>query len=317
MNENTHIAVAMDVIGDSNAQYDKSVKELLADKQILSRILKYTLREFEAMEPDEIAARIEGEPKVGTVPVDPGLTNTAKVSGGNTEDSVQGEGFIFFDVLTEAAYGDLLSTVIIDLEAQKDARPSKLGYHVENRAQFYAARMISSEKMTKFFKSDYDSIRPVKSIWICMNCDKPSIVRYTMKPEKVYGNPSDGEDAYEPISLMEYVIVSIRGDGSGEESKNELISLLEDLLGADDSATKKNKLSTRHGIKMKVETEGRINKMCDLSMMVEERGVKQGIGISTKVIRRHIQGVANSDIASEMQIDEASVDKIIDEFEKS
>ena len=45
------------------AKYDASVKEVLADKQILARILKYTLEEFADYEIEEIIREID-EPQV-------------------------------------------------------------------------------------------------------------------------------------------------------------------------------------------------------------------------------------------------------------
>ena len=41
----TNLAQVIDITND-RARYDESVKQLLADKQILARILKYTLEEF-------------------------------------------------------------------------------------------------------------------------------------------------------------------------------------------------------------------------------------------------------------------------------
>ena len=40
---NTNLAQAVDATSDSGPAYDTNVKHLLADKQILSRILKYTI----------------------------------------------------------------------------------------------------------------------------------------------------------------------------------------------------------------------------------------------------------------------------------
>ena len=45
----TNISKVIDITSDS-AKYDASIKEMLADKQILSRILKYTLDEFSKMD---------------------------------------------------------------------------------------------------------------------------------------------------------------------------------------------------------------------------------------------------------------------------
>ena len=51
--------MALDAAGEgAEAQYDQNAKYLLADKQILARILKYTLKEFADMEVNEICGCI-------------------------------------------------------------------------------------------------------------------------------------------------------------------------------------------------------------------------------------------------------------------
>ena len=45
----TNISKVIDITSDS-AKYDANIKGMLADKQILSRILKYTLDEFSKMD---------------------------------------------------------------------------------------------------------------------------------------------------------------------------------------------------------------------------------------------------------------------------
>ena len=42
----THLSQTIDITNDS-VRYDTSVKEMLADKQVLARILKYSLTEFQ------------------------------------------------------------------------------------------------------------------------------------------------------------------------------------------------------------------------------------------------------------------------------
>ena len=51
--ENTNISEVIDITSVL-AKYDDSVKEILADKQIVSRILKYSLNEFMQMDIEEI-----------------------------------------------------------------------------------------------------------------------------------------------------------------------------------------------------------------------------------------------------------------------
>ena len=68
---NTEIANAVKAAGDK-AQYDIRVKRVLAQKSILAHILVRTVDEFKGMKPEAVVAYIEGEPKIGIVPIEPG-----------------------------------------------------------------------------------------------------------------------------------------------------------------------------------------------------------------------------------------------------
>ena len=73
---------------------------------------------------------------------------------------------IRFDIIFYVRMKDGLSQIIINVEAQKD-EPD--GYGILNRAIFYVSRMISSQKERDFVNSNYDDIKRVYSIWVCMN----------------------------------------------------------------------------------------------------------------------------------------------------
>ena len=79
---------------NDKAQYDEYAKQLIAQKLILAYILVQTIDEFKGMQPEDIVSRIEGEPLIGVVPVEPGMTNTSythssgdQLIGLNTENS--------------------------------------------------------------------------------------------------------------------------------------------------------------------------------------------------------------------------------------
>ncbi len=76
------------------------------------------------------------------------------------------------------------TTVIVDVEAQKKD-PSE--YKILNRAVFYVGRLLSSEKERDFTGSDYDAIKSVYSIWICMNKKENSITRFRFAGEDLVG----------------------------------------------------------------------------------------------------------------------------------
>lgn len=135
---------------DGKAQYDTSAKRLLAQKNILAHILVRTVDEFKEMKPEEVVSYIEGEPKIGTVPIEPGMTNMMKSSQSgqkikemNTEDVEINEGMIRFDIIFYVRMKDGISQIIVNIEAQK-AEP--IAYKIINRSVFYVSRLISSQK---------------------------------------------------------------------------------------------------------------------------------------------------------------------------
>lgn len=112
---------------NDKAQYDEYAKQLIAQKQILAYILVQTIDEFKGMQPEDVVSRIEGEPLIGVVPVEPGMTNTSythssgdQLIGLNTENSEINEGMIRFDIIFYVRMKDGLAQVIINIEIQKD-----------------------------------------------------------------------------------------------------------------------------------------------------------------------------------------------------
>ena len=82
------------VAADNRAQYDESVKRLLSHKEILAHILVHTVDEFKGMNPKDVIDYIEGEPYVGVVPVEPGITNSDVKNPETGEDIVMTTDFL-------------------------------------------------------------------------------------------------------------------------------------------------------------------------------------------------------------------------------
>lgn len=271
----THLAQAIKAISSLSAAYDTNIKYLLADKQVLARVLKYTLQEFQNMETESIISSIGADIEVGTRSLDPGLSNLGRASLTNTEDNVPGEGKIFFDIRFTAYVRKSEMKILINVEAQRSSNSAKLGYHLENRIIFYLARMISAQKQTEFFHSDYDSLCPVRSIWICMDAedDEDSIEEINLSRETIFGNkvyPGSTD-------LIKGIIVNVRKGENLAKSQNNLIALLEELLSEADIAKKKKILSTEYGMIMTEEFEGRLQTMCNLSQNIVEEERKRAI----------------------------------------
>ncbi|MCI8280358.1 MAG: hypothetical protein HFI76_01370, partial [Lachnospiraceae bacterium] len=73
------------------------------------------------------------------------------------------------------------------VEAQKD---EPTGYHILNRAVFYVSRLVSSQKERDFVKTNYNVIKRVFSIWICMNMDENSMDYVHLTDDKLLGSYS-------------------------------------------------------------------------------------------------------------------------------
>lgn len=274
---NTYLAHAIETT-DGAGTYDESAKYLLADKQILAYILKHSVAEFRDMPVEQVLDCIGDDVEVGTGLVDPGLSKLSSIRGSNREDSVPGEGKNFYDVRFCAYLKEDKTKILVDMEAQKSTDPGKLGYHLGNRIVFYLSRMISAQKLTEFYHSDYDNLKKVRSIWICMDGDDEAFIEeISLDNKRILGD----KPMLVGADLMKAVIVHIRGQVGKSDSKNPLIFMLEILFSELSVQEKKHILSEECGFIMTVELEGRIQDMCNISEVIiercMERGMKQGM----------------------------------------
>lgn len=271
----TNLAQTVNATNDSGSAYDTNVKYLLSDKQILARILKYTVEEFHEMGIEDIIGSIGADIEIGTRPVDAGLSNFGRVKGTATEDNVPGEGIIYYDIRFTVYLKEKEMKILINIEAQKSTDSGKLGYHLENRIVFYLARMISAQKQTEFFHIDFDNLKKVRSIWICMDSEETedSIEEIGFDRKTVFGNKRNSYHT----DLMKGIIVNIRSgadSASGKavkKSQNVLIAMLEELVSRKGASEKKRILADEYGLKMTAELERRIQIMCNWSESIIER----------------------------------------------
>ena len=217
---NTELKNAVKVT-DSKAQYDTSAKRLLGQKSILAHILVKTVDEFKGMNPKDVVDCIEGTPHISTVPVEPGLTNAASEKNGerlvgfNTENEEINEGLVRFDIVFYVRMLDGLSQIIINVEAQKD---EPTGYEILNRAIFYVSRLISSQKERDFVNTNYDDIKQVFSIWICMNMDDNSLSHIHLTKDEML-KPCNWKGN---LDLLNIVLIGITNEIPEHDEKYEM-----------------------------------------------------------------------------------------------
>ncbi|WP_022773137.1 hypothetical protein [Butyrivibrio sp. AE2015] len=298
----SNISKVIDVSSE-RAKYDENVKQILSDKQILARILKYTLEDFKDSNIETIVKNID-EPEVSKVRIEPGLTNTQKIRKESEEDNVPGEGKIFFDIRFSAYVGREPIKILINIEAQKSSDKGRLGYQLDNRVIYYLGRMISAQKEVEFARSDYDNLKPVRSIWICMDAsdDEDSINRLVLRQETIFGKNMELFN----LDKLQGVIIRLRSNEKVEKSRNTLIAMLEELLGKENEIEKKKRLSEEFGLVMSIETERRLGEMCNLSEVLVEKGIEKGQTDLVEVIKRLRNGESSADII-ESGVDERTV----------
>ena len=204
-------------------------------------------------------------------------TQVTKVQGMGNEDISQNEGTVYYDVRFNAIapytgeYGNI--RLIINAEAQNRFKPK---YPLTKRAVYYGSRLISAQHGTVFTKSDYQKLRKVYSIWICVNPAKRfrnTITRYSLKPETIIGNAVEAPENYDLINI---VMVCL---GKMEEwNDNNLIKFLGVLFQNELSAREKKDILERDfNIPMTETFESEVDDMCNLSQGVAEEAMQKGI----------------------------------------
>ena len=316
---------------DKESQYDEKAKKLLGHKIILAHILVNTVDEFRGMNPKEVVKYIEGEPYISVVPIDPGVTNTKEnkkdsksikdpkvteqIIGLNTENSEINEGMIRFDIIFYVRMKDVLTQMIINIEAQKE-EPST--YKILNRAIFYICRMISSQKGRDFVNSEYNKLKQVYSIWICMNMEEDSLTHIHLNKDDVLGTYNWKGD----LDLLNIVMIGLTETLTAKKGNYELHRLLSALLSSNLKAEEKLEIIEKeYNIPIENGIRKEVEEMCNLSQGIKERsyaggyadGEKSG---STKIIfKMYEAGLPIEQIANIIKEDVDTVKKLLKEID--
>lgn len=255
---------------------DAECKNILSERQILAFILKECLAEFKDFDRQVIANElIEGTPEVSTIAVEPPERTAGRIEGLNTEDGSVTEGEVFYDIRFTAYYPTAQRPVqmIINIEAQNDFHP---GYPLLYRAQYYCARMVSSQYGTNgFVQSHYERLRPVVSIWIFTSPTRAwagTINRYRLGEEMLVGDAAASPADYD---LMKIVSICL-GDKGGDR-RSLLIEMLDKLLiRQSNSADIVKSLAEDYDVRVTPALEGRISDMCNISDGLVARSMAEG-----------------------------------------
>ena len=316
---NTEIANAVNAAGDK-AQYDTRVKRLLAQKSILAHILVKTVDEFKGMKPEDVVKYIEGEPSISVVPVEPGLANMEKtdaagqrIVGLNTENAEINEGLVRFDIIFYVRMPSVddtkngLSQIIVNIEAQKD-EPTE--YKILNRAIFYVSRLISSQKERDFVNTNYDDIKQVFSIWICMNMDDNSLSHIHLTKDEML-KPCNWKGN---LDLLNIVLIGITNEIPEHDEKYEMHRLIGTLLSGELKEQEKlDIIEHEYNIPISQEFREDVRIMCNLSTGIEERATERATEKTSEkfILNMYKKGYTLDQIADVAETDVDEVEAII------
>lgn len=290
MSQKTHAANALEAAAD-RAKYDACAKQIFADKPILAHILQATVREFRDHPIDEIITCIEDPPMISSAPLYPGKTNQA-ITGLSTESKIDGEGEAYFDILFAAYAPETHEKLLIDVEIQNKFH---VGYDIPIRAEFYGARILSSELDREFEIPDYQDIVRIYSIWVCIDCPhnvQGKIVAFPRTIENIFGEWTRPTR----VNTVTPILVCL-GKGKKLGQGAPLHHLLETIIS--DTLTVHEKLDileSEFGIKQSNDRKEHLNSMCNLSEGIFQKGIKQGIqeGIQQGVKQGKAEGATEA-----------------------
>ena len=255
--------------------YDAACRDVLSEQGIVAHILKTCVEEFKDVPIKEIIRYIQGKPEVGTVMVNP-QGEVTRIEGLQNEDKSETESAVTFDVRFTVLAPDTGEEIklIINLEAQNKFNP---GYPLLKRGVYYCARLISGQYGTVFVKSDYGKIQKVYSIWVCVNPSQKteySITSYHMKEKNLVGSVEADRHHYD---LLNVVMICL-----GDKKYTELNGLLRllNMMMVDNYLTKQEKrhiLTDEFDIEITPELERDVDKMCNLSEGIEQKGIEKGL----------------------------------------
>ena len=294
---------------DRDAQYDESAKRLLGQKIILVHILVKTVDEFKGMDPKTVVPFIEGKPYISTIPVEPGLTNKRSEKGGqkivgfNTENAEINEGLVRFDIVFYVRMKDGLSQIILNVEAQKN---EPVGYELLNRAVFYVSRLISSQKERDFENTNYNDIKRVYSIWICMNMDANSMNHIHLTNDNLVGSYVwKGK-----MDLINIIMIGLSKQLPKRDDQYELHRLLGALLSKELTVDEKlNIIGNEYDIPVEENFRKDVGVMCNLSQGIKEDGI--AIGEARIIISMYNNGFTAEQIAAATDKDIKDIEIII------
>ena len=230
-----------------------------------------------------------------------------RIVGLNTEAGEKNEGLVRFDIIFYVRMRNGLAQMIINVEAQDEPG----SYQILNRAIFYVSRLISSQKERDFVKSNYNDIKTVYSIWVCMNMPENSMCHIYLTKEDLLGkhNVMIGLTNALPQRHNEYVLHRLLcAMFSNELSQQQKMKIMEQ----------------EYHIPMEESFKEEVSIMCNLSQGIKEAGIAEGreAGIAEGkqreiekvILNMHKKGYSLEQIMDATELEATELETIIEKL---
>ncbi len=179
-------------------------------------------------------------------------------------------------------------------------------YKILNRAIFYVCRLISSQKERDFKNTNYNDIKRVYSIWVCLNMDENSMNHIYLANDNVAGSYQwKGR-----LDLLNIVMIGLSKVLPEHDEEYELHRLLGALLSKELTVDEKlNILEGEYDIPAEEDIRKDVSIMCNLSQGIEDKGI--AIGEARIINNMHDNGLTAEQIAAVTNRDIEYIEAII------
>ena len=138
---------------------------------------------------------------------------------------------------------------------------------------FYTSREISSQKNREFFRSEYNKIKQVYSIWICMNQKENTSAWYHLTKEELEGR----KEWKGRTDLINIIMIGLSEklpeQGEGKTFHRLLGTLFSRQLEAEE---KIQIMEKEYKITVEEKMREEVWEMCNLSQGIKEEGIELG-----------------------------------------
>ena len=237
------------------------------------------------------------------------------ISGKDPNRKSRQEGNVLFDILFDVLVPDRNETIklIINIEAQNEIQ--NLKYDIVTRGIYYVARSISAQKNIEFVNSNYQDIKKVYSIWICINCNadvENTITEYSIDKKELVGHYAR-EDYYDLLSVVQICLSKDVVDAAADNKR--LLRLLETFFSSNISIEeRKDIIVNDFSIPYSNDIERSVDAMCNASQGIKNEAMRQGVEkgkIEGKIEAYMDMGLTADDISRKMGISKDTVCDII------